>query len=124
LWSLFGRTSGLSPDDERRVRAIEVGHHNLEDKVRDNRLVMESEVSTLSAMVHALREELHADRNARLELGTLNTEAILQGFKEASEGIVTRVLDSVWSKLALAQADVLALKTRVRSLELRGEDGK
>lgn len=124
LWTYLGRKAGFPPDLERRVVALEHWRNVHEDYAHGKALSIESDINMLVASVSNMREELHGDRLARAELGTLNTEAILQGFREASEGIVTRVIDTIWSKIAINRADIDQLKTRVNVLELRGEDGK
>lgn len=83
---------GITPHLSRRVAALEHWRDTHEGWSRDERNIVERDISQLVQAVSDLRDELHADRSARLELGTMNTEAILEGFKEAARGIVAEVI--------------------------------
>ena len=124
MWTFLARRAGFTPNLERRVSQLEHWKDAHELLAQQKAFSIEADIDALVNTMSSLREELHEDRKVRIELGTLNTEAILQGFKESAEGIVTQVIERIWSRIAVNRADIDSLRNRVNVLELRGEDGK
>lgn len=73
---------GFTPNLGRRVTALETWRDDHEADVRDRSLRHEADLSEINRAIGALYEEIKADRQARLGLITLQTEAILEGFKD------------------------------------------
>jgi hypothetical protein len=124
LWRFLARAFRIKPNLvtdvellKEQVRQHEAWIRSHEDDARDRAFRIEADLQQLYLAVRNLREEVESERKERFR-------TIMDGFSEASEGIVSRVLASVWSEMGISRADMRSLKERLTTLELRGEDGK
>lgn len=71
----------------------------------------------ISLSINGLRAEIESERKERFAM-------IMEAFSQAAESIITRVLASTRGEFGIGRAEMSDLKSRVRNLEVRGEDGK